>query len=186
MRFDTRIYLSANVNPTSSDPCVGAIIAKNPGSAQPAGGQFNCLVPITLSGDKMLPNVRNRFIAAYQHANKTIPAQAFVRIWNLFYVCGSNFSSALRTYQIMPHSPLCPSECGVAPPIIWFAWGSPANRVQYLKRRFQNKFPNAYHLFYHTRSKRMCRGSPFPANNPARHPQGTPALPMERALAALV
>jgi hypothetical protein len=51
-------------DPQESGKCVGAIVGKNPGSAKPT--QLGVWGPLNLDGDKMLPSVRNRFVAAYK------------------------------------------------------------------------------------------------------------------------
>ena len=76
-RFDTRIYLGKH-NADEDGECVGAIVGKNPGSAKPT--QLGVLAPLKLDGDKMLPSVRNRFIAAYQNAGKPIPNNVFIQV----------------------------------------------------------------------------------------------------------
>ena len=73
-RLDTRIYLRDGDGPRIGDVCVGAIVAKNPGSA--GSTTFGTLQPLELRNDKLLPFVRNRFIADYRHAGKAVPAGA--------------------------------------------------------------------------------------------------------------
>ena len=57
-RFDTRIYLSEIESPSSSDVCVGAVVGKNPGSANPSISS-KLIQPIDLNKDRLLPTVRN-------------------------------------------------------------------------------------------------------------------------------
>lgn len=80
-RLDTRVYLR-DAGPGVADHCVAAVVGKNSGSAN--GKKFDCLAPISLDGDKLLPFVRYRFQNAYGRAGMDIPAGAYVRVWNLF------------------------------------------------------------------------------------------------------
>lgn len=118
-RFDTRIYLT-DFNIDAESICVGAIVGKNPGSAKPR--VLNQLQSIELDGDKMLPTVRNRFLSAYQAAKKKLPENAFVRVWNLFYLCNPDLNSAVTKIEQFPDLPVCKTELE-NPPIVWFGWG---------------------------------------------------------------
>jgi hypothetical protein len=102
-RLDTRIYLANSITPSTGDVCVAGIIGKNPGSASPV--TVGNLAPLLSSGDTMLPSMRNRFISAYARASKEIPPGAFVRVWNLFYLCDAKLASAIRRHEALS-SPL--------------------------------------------------------------------------------
>lgn len=108
-RFDTRIYLES-FDPKTNGVCVGAIVGKNPGSAAPR--ELNRLLSLELNGDKMLPFVGNRFLEGYKHVKKPIPPNAFVRVWNLFYVCdpdlGVALGKALKVAPELSSLPVCP------------------------------------------------------------------------------
>ncbi len=58
-RFDTRIYLEDVEECGPDDTVVGAVVAKNPGSARPSADDSTVLHPITLTNDKLLPTVRS-------------------------------------------------------------------------------------------------------------------------------
>ena len=66
-RMDTRVYLSPVTSPSDSDYCLGAVVGKNPGSARKSS-QTEELQPIELSGDKLLPTVRNVVRKAFSQA----------------------------------------------------------------------------------------------------------------------
>jgi len=96
-RLDTRIYLRQSDEPSNHDRCVAAVIGKNPGSANPT--ELNCLTPLSLDGDKLLPNVRNRFLNAYERSETEVPPGAFIRVWNLVYLCNQNLKDAIASFR---------------------------------------------------------------------------------------
>jgi hypothetical protein len=176
-RMDTRIYLERCNAPASTDPCVGAIIAKNPGSAVPVGN--GNLTALPLNGDTMLPSVRNRFLQAYALSGKPIPEAAFVRVWNLFYLCDPNLGTAIKSHNTilaLSPPPLCPSESLPPPSIVWFAWGDTHTHLDPLKARFQQlQLPRAFFFDKH-QGKVVSR---IPQNDDfAKHPQGLSASPI--------
>ena len=119
-RVDTRVYLQDGVSPKDDDKCVAAVIGKNPGSAAPIC--FDELAPLSLERDNMLPTVRNWFVSAYRRALKKIPDGAFVRVWNLFYLCDPDLRSAIRRHKEIHFLKTCSTEQDL-PPLVWFAWG---------------------------------------------------------------
>lgn len=179
-RFDTRIYLGS-YNPSSESTCVGAIVGKNPGSAMP--GNLGELASLELHGDKMLPTVGNRFRAAYALANKAAPHNAFVRVWNLFYVCGKDLHQAASVASQLPNPLNCESEeCAV--PFVWLGWGDDDSTLNSFKRRFIRRGHSAAFFYDHRAGKVV---SHMPAESDfAKHTQGMPAAPMEDHLSRLV
>jgi hypothetical protein len=148
-RWDARIYLKELPCNSADGQCVASVIGKNPGLAE--SHSSDNWGKLELSGDKLLPTVRNIFLAAYERSGKRIPFQAFVQIWNLFYLCNHKLSEAIKSIKgVSPQE--CPTEQCV-PNIVWFAWGN-GNRDQRLnsfKQRFQNKkFSNP---FFYDKSK---------------------------------
>lgn len=166
-RVDTRIYLKDSGKPGPDDLCIAAIVAKNPGSA--SATRFGTLAPLQLNGDKMLPTVRNHFIAAFEEADKPIPKSAFVRVWNLFYLCDAKLSQAIRRYSLFTSPPLCQTE-GSCPPIVWFAWRGSHRRLNVMKSRFAT-LPGATLFFYDWRKGSIVEGIPMD-DDCAKHPQG--------------
>jgi hypothetical protein len=178
-RFDTRIYLGEHDSHQSGE-CVGAIIGKNPGSAKPT--QFGILAPLELNGDKMLPSVRNRFIAAYEQTGNHIPANAFVQVWNLFYLCNPNLGEACSKISNFASPPQCPSENN-EPKVVWFAWGGNDGRLNPFKLRFTScQRPSFY---YNHQSRAVVSHTPS-AHDFAKHPQGMPAIPVINYLASVL
>lgn len=178
-RFDTRIYLEAHI-PNEPDICVGAIVGKNPGSAKPT--QLGVMAELDLDGDKMLPSVRNRFVAAYQKSGVHIPVNAFVQVWNLFYLCNPNLSAACSAIDSFANPPICSSE-RLAPRVVWFAWGGSDSRLNPFKERFLScGHPSFY---YNHQVGEVERRVPL-AEDFAKHPQGMPATPIVNHLASLV
>ncbi len=179
-RLDTRICLR-DEKPGEDDRCVAAIIAKNPGSAN--GKILNRLAPISLDGDKLLPYVRNRFRNAYEQAGVEIPCGAYVRIWNLFYVCNKSLDDAMKGHAGI-HRPLtCDTESEL-PPIVWFAWGPPKTWHRQLSPRFLGL--QIEHAFYYDMdAKTIIAEVPGPTDR-VKHTQGLPGKPVELHLTSIL
>jgi len=175
--MDTRIYLENCNAPASTDPCVGAIVAKNPGSA--TSETMGQLAPLSLNGDNMLPSIRNRFRAAYALSGKPIPETGFVRVWNLFYLCAANLRQAIKACAAITSPPFCTSE-SLLPPIVWFAWGKSDKYLDPLKVRFQRLQLQRAFFFDNRQGKVVAR---IPQNDDfAKHPQGMPGSPVVQFL----
>ncbi len=180
LRFDTRIYLDA-YEPKANGVCVGAIVGKNPGSAVPVG--LNRLLPLDLNRDKMLPTVRMRFLEGYRLAGKSFPANAFVRVWNLFYVCSKDLGEAIEIASNLDPLPQCPSEAGGAP-VVWFGWGGDNRdlnpfKAQFLGRKHKNAF------FFDKRAGAVVPRVPSESEF-AKHTQGMLAAPVAKHLAKVL
>ncbi len=180
-RIDTRIYLAELPRDRNDGECVAAVIGKNPGSA--TWTRLGDWCTLELEGDKMLPYIRGRFIEAYRRAQKPIPKNAYVRVWNLFYLCNENLAAACSSFADIESPLICDSETH-RPPITWFVWGGSDDRLNGLKQRFQNrKFRNSF--FFDKRKKRIIAGVPD-SSDFAKHTQGLPKDPIERHLATLL
>lgn len=179
-RFDTRIYLGS-YNQNKDSICVGAMVGKNPGSAMPSS--LGKLGPLELRSDKMLPTVGNRFTEAFALATKQVPPNAFVRIWNLFCVCGKDLNQAAKIASQLTHPPICESEKGTVP-FVWFGWGGNNAMLNPFKNRFIDR--NYSPAFFYDRTcssvvSRAPRQSEF-----AKHTQGMPADPITKYLSTVV
>jgi hypothetical protein len=180
-RFDTRVYLCRGARKEQAGECVAAIVAKNPGSAcSTIHGEWG---PLELANDKMLPSVRLRFIEAYRLSGKTIPENAFVRVWNLFYLCDNDLRSAIRAISRFNSPPPCPSERSV-PDIVWFAWGQSDTRLNPFKARFQS-LPLSHAFFYDKNLGRVVAAIPATTDF-AKHPQGLRTEPIVEHLATIL
>ena len=178
-RFDTRIYLG----PHSIDDqgsCIGAIVGKNPGSAKPS--QLGLLTALKLDGDKLLPSVRNRYISAFHLAQKPIPDNAYVQVWNLFYICNPDLNSAITAIEKLPESINCPSE-KVSLNHIWYAWGGDSKHLNMFKKRFLEN-PTLGFFFDHVK-KQVIPHTPE-LTEFAKHPQGMTALPIIEHIASVL
>jgi hypothetical protein len=130
---------------------------------------------LDLRKDRMLPSVRNRFVSAYQHARIPIPRPAYIRVWNLFYLCDATLNSALRAIKGISNPPVCATE-SKAPPIIWFAWGGDDPRLNSFKQRFSS-LPAKQVFFYDWEEAAIV--SRLPAETEfAKHPQGLASQPI--------
>jgi hypothetical protein len=182
-RTDTRIYLNELPRGRTDGTCMAAIIGKNPGAASAftvgVWGRLN------LTGDKMLPNVRNIFLKAYMYAGKKIPKNAFVQVWNLFYLCDKTLSTALDAIREI-NSPLrCPSEERL-PKIVWFAWGGDNKHLNSFKKRFLITHPRpAQAFFFDKENREICSHSPTIASF-AKHPRGLLTQPIIEHLARIL
>ena len=139
-RFDTRIYLKPIKKPSpKNDICIGAIVGKNPGSAKPSSNNYNTLQPIILDNDKLLPNVKNIVISAYNNNKKTLSENQYIQVLNLFYLCDKSLANAKRRIKcIGSNASICPSEKGSFPFII-YAWGGYNDGINRFKIRFIDK-----------------------------------------------
>ncbi len=180
-RLDTRIYLEDGFHREEDGVCVAAIVGKNPGSACPT--QPNKWAPLVLGKDKMLPYVRNRFLGGFRLAGKAIPHGAFVRVWNLFYLCNANLDLALESIsQVGFRAPICSSE-NCLPKIVWFAWGGDL-RLNPFKTRFQ-KMNVGRPFFFDKNSGNI--GERIPSETDfAKHTQGLRGKPIEDYLASIL
>lgn len=179
-RLDTRIYLR-DEEPGEDDVCVAAIIGKNPGSAN--GKTFGRLAPISLDGDKLLPYVRYRFQNAYGRACVEIPSGAFVRVWNLFYLCNKTLVAAVKAHLGIRRPPACDTESEL-PPIVWFAWGPPETWHRRLPARFR-ELQIEHPFYYDMDSEQIVAAIPSTASR-VKHTQGLPGDPIEIHLASLL
>lgn len=183
-RLDTRIYLEeVRKIPNEKDGvCVAAIVGKNPGSARPT--QPDKWTSLDLGKDKMLPYVRNRFLEGYRLAGKTIPHGAFVRVWNLFYLCNKKLDIAIASRnKIASKAPICSSEKSV-PKIVWFAWGNSDASLNPFKTRFQSfDIKDAFYFDKHS-GKIVAR---IPSQTDfAKHPQGLLKSPIATYLKSVL
>lgn len=177
-RLDTRIYLRGCDKPGTNDTCVAAIIGKNPGSANPK--KYDELAELSLDGDKLLPYVRNRFIAAYELAGSAIPQGAFIRVWNLVYLCNPKLSAAIAALDTIKQPLVCATEIN-SPRIVWYAWGPPNTKLMKFTTRFIER--RAMRPFYFDiDSKKVVAGKPQQISK-IKHTQGMPAQPIEKHLA---
>lgn len=179
-RLDTRIYLR-DVDPGADDVCVAAIIGKNPGSAN--GRRFDRLAAISLDGDKLLPFVRRRFQNAYDRAGMDIPNGAYVRVWNLFYLCDKNLKAALTAYAGVKKPLQCATE-STWPPIVWFAWCPPRDDFAAMQMRFRRR--RIQHPFYFDMDLGDVVAGVPGSECRVKHTQGLPGAPVEEHLASIL
>lgn len=177
-RLDTRIYLEHHEPTNRSGVCIGAIVGKNPGSARPA--ELGIWAPLQLNGDKMLPTVRNRFRAAYEKARKAIPPNAFVQVWNLFYLCDADLRRACSSVTAIPNPPCCPTE-SARPALVWFAWGGSKPHLDCFKQRFISAHRRG---FFYSKISNSVVGHVPSISEFAKHPQGMPEKPVVEYLSS--
>jgi hypothetical protein len=188
-RLSTRVYLG-DEKPGKNDRCVAAVIAKNPGSAKPGsapGETLDCPAPVLFEAGMMLRYVRNRFLEAYKLA-RINPTGAYVRVWNLFYLCNPKLREAINSYSQVKEPLRCPTEKSKWPPIVWYAWGPPRTGkfkcLTQMKERFRGRKVE-YAFYYDMDSKKVEETIPK-LESRAQYPLGMPGDPIERHVAELL
>ena len=174
-RWNTRVYLDPHVLTQPAGTCVGAVVAKNPGSATSGGAGWQAL---TIGNDQMLPNVCRIFNKAYadpiyfsRSGTKGKPDDAYVQILNLFYLCDPNLHSAMTKIGAHTPPPTCASESTIFP-LIWFAWGGPHGKLNAFESRFAGIKATDY-FFYHPKQPNPKVIACIPTIGCfAKHPQG--------------
>lgn len=117
-RYDTKLWFE---KPTRGGKgvCVGAVVGLNPGSAEPGAEKGSATVDPTMHA------ILAAFELAAHNLGAKLPKGAFVRMWNLLYVCDSDEGSAVRTWLEHPEFVagdfLDPTEKETAP-FVWLAW----------------------------------------------------------------
>jgi hypothetical protein len=185
-RLDTRIYLdpAAVVSPTDSP--IGAIVAKNPGSAKPNPAHgYGKLAPLLLHKDNMLPTVRNVFATARKLAisQGRTPDGNYVQVLNLSYFCNPDIS-VLRTYLKGGQTSHVCSRESTAYPVVWYAWGPSDSLLNPLKTRF-SRLKACSAIFYDYNTKEVKTHIPTCLDF-VKHPQGMPHFPFINDLAKLL
>ena len=179
-RLDTRIYLGDSDKPSDRDTCIAAIVAKNPGSAKPI--QLDRLTRLSLDEDKLLPYVRNQFLAAYERSRSLVPSGAFIRVWNLLYICNPNLRDAITTFDSIREPLICDTERAV-PRVVWFAWGPPNPQLKRFMSRFIGRDVECS-FYYDIDTGKVVTSKPT-LTSKVKHTQGLPAEPIEKYLSCI-
>lgn len=186
-RLDTRIYLSPIAAPRPNDPCVGAVVGKNPGSARVRAGtkkrSTGDFEAIDLANDRLLPTVRSVVERAYSNARTQPPPGAYVQVLNLFYLCNPDLSAAVTAVGQVSNPPVCASEKRSFP-WVWYMWGPQSRDLDYFKARFKTVEART-HFFFDQRTRVVCQRKPG-VGDFARHLQGLGLSPVQHVLARLV
>lgn len=168
-RFDTRIYLKSVLSPTEKDCCIGAVVGKNPGSAQPFDKHSSAIQKIQLNNDQLLPNIKSIFVRAYERGEKMIPKNAYVQVLNLFYLCDRNFDQAIHKLESHPNHAICGTEEKHFP-FLWYVWGGQKRKLNLYKSRILN-IKSDKHFFLDTHTEKVVSVAPR-YSDAARHTQG--------------
>jgi hypothetical protein len=167
-RIDTRIYLKEINPPQKGDPCIGAIVGKNPGSAKPSASSDE-LQPIELDGDKLLPTVLNIIAKAYLTTQVPLPDRGYVQVLNLFYLCNKSLSEAIASIGKVAKPPRCKSEL-LAFPWVWYVWGDESADLNLYKKLF-SQINAKHHFYFDNRAKEIKDRLPN-CHEFAKHTQG--------------
>ncbi len=168
-RYDTRIYLKPIDSPGEDDMCLGAIVGKNPGSAIANSLDETALQRIKLDGDKLLPNIKNIFLKAYEKSDISVNENAYIQVLNLMYICDKDLSQAIKKIKVHKKPAVCLSEDKHFP-FIWYLWGNEDKDLNPYKGRFlETKLDNCF--FLNTKTEEIVGRIPT-KKEAARHPQG--------------
>ena len=182
-RLDTRAYLQAVRQVRPEDVVLGAVVAKNPGSAKASDDESTEIQPIDLANDRLIPNVRSFVQKAYDKAGLPAPRRGYIQVLNLFYLCDKEFTRAIRALANVSAPLFDPAEFR-AFPWVWYAWGEFEER----KARFIERFSgleSASHSYFDQHQQKVVRGVPGRGSF-ARHPQGLKSAPIIEHLASLI
>lgn len=168
-RYDTRIYLNKISHPESTDNCIGAIVGKNPGSANPIDKNNSSIQEIRLDGDKLLPTVKNIIRKSYIRAGVEIPNRGYIQVLNLFYLCNPILKEAIFEREELSDLNFCLSE-NKNFPWVWYLWGGDNYSLNNFKKRFKIIKADT-HFFFNQKTKEIKKGVPS-TKDFARHTQG--------------
>ena len=117
-RFDTKLWFDRPPR-GGEGVCIGAVMGLNPGSSQPAKEKGFATV------DPTMGNILAAFERAAENIGRPIPNGAFVRMWNLLYLCDSNEGSAIDRWIRNPRfsdAPYLDETEKDEAPFLWLAW----------------------------------------------------------------
>jgi hypothetical protein len=157
------------------------VVLKNPGSARPLSTSGNWEI---IKEDHTLVLILNRFREAYAESQKVVPRNAFVQVWNLFYLCNHEadeaFATLVKYRESFGEPELCRCE-DIVPKLVWFAWGkcngckkADVARFNSLKARFRKEQHKTHSCYYSPKASSMVEGVPSDSED-AQHPQGLPS-----------
>jgi len=167
-RFDTRIYLEPIDAIENNDRCIGAVVGKNPGSAQ-SSSIGNGIQRILLGKDKLLPNVLSIVKKSYEMAKETPPVRGYIQVLNLFYLCDPDLEQAILKFKQCKSPEYCPTEKRHFP-WVWYVWGGSNIELNPYKRRL-DALDTTSHFFYDNKEMGITLTKP-PEKVLARHTQG--------------
>ncbi len=168
-RYDTRIYLHPIAKISPNDVCVGAVVGKNPGSANANDLSNPEIQPVRLDGDKMLPTVRNVVQKAYAKAGIEVSPGQYIQVLNLFYLCDPDLTRAIESMMRHSNGTFCQTEADSFP-WVWYAWGGECKRLSELKDRFDNL--SAFQHFYFDKNIGLVVSEAPSQTSFAKHTQG--------------
>ncbi len=129
---------------------------------------------------QIISTITTEIANTYKLANKEIPLNAFVRVWNLFYICDPDLSSACNKAGSFSKLPICGTENDGAP-IVWYGWGGYDERLNLFKKRFVSRAWPRQFYYDHESSQVIAR--PPTIRSFAKHTQGMPSKPVNEYLA---
>ncbi|GAB4301763.1 MAG: hypothetical protein Kow0068_24650 [Marinilabiliales bacterium] len=119
LRVDTRIYFGSKKPNSREGNCLGLVILKNPGSANPTNiGEWS---EIQIGNDKALPWIANVYSTVLKELNLVIDENSYLRVCNLLPIREPNIDLAIKSLKENNYSAE-DIEYKVLP-FIFFAWG---------------------------------------------------------------
>lgn len=182
IRLDTRVYLNEIELPKLDDPCLGAIIGKNPGSARPTDSSAakSDFVSIDLSGDRLLPNVRSILSKAYE-GNQL---NSYIQVLNLFPICDKELKTGIKQLEKSGLKPndFLPKTTNYE--WLWYSWGGSHPLLDELKKPYRNL--KSKHKFYFDNDSKQVVDKCPEMDSKARHLQGMPHIQIVEHLKKLI
>ncbi len=182
-RLDTRVYLHDVARCMATDFAIGAVVAKNPGSARPSDVGARALQPIALENDKLIPTVRSLVAKSYREAQRSPPKNGYIQVLNLFYLCDKQFNRAIRAATQMVNPRIDPAETKPFPWVMYL-WGEFENRKARFIRRF-SELDSQNHFYFDKNLDDIVCDVPGDGSF-AKHTQGLNHEPVVQHLASLI
>ena len=126
--------------------------------------------------------MRNRFLAAYERSGSQVPHGAYIRVWNLLYICNPNLRAAIAAFNTVRKPLICDSERTV-PRNVWFACGPPNPQLRPFTSRFIERDVECP-FYYDIDTMRLVTSKPTQTSK-VKHTQGL-AEPIEKHVSRLV
>lgn len=95
LRVNTRIYFGREKPNSRDGKCLGLVILKNPGSANPTNiGEWS---EIQIGNDKALPWIANAYSTVLKELNLVIDENSYLRVCNLLPIREPNIDLAIKS-----------------------------------------------------------------------------------------
>lgn len=176
LRVDTRIYFGEKKPYSKDGKCLGLVILKNPGSANPT--KIGIWSEIQIGNDKALPWIANVYSTVLKELNLIINENSYLRVCNLLPIREPKINLAIKSLNENQYF-IEEIEYRVLP-FVFFAWGWEPEldpfRTEYLKSltKFENvSFFVKYDYSDYANKFQIVDGIPQ-IGDKVKHTQGMP------------